>query len=327
MKLPRSVVSGLLLTTAVIAGLVISHGQSPLPAHAAQRESGFTIVGEPTDRQPEIYQGSFTDSTLISMLTHAGVSVDASDKVYAFPDPSLHAGSEVRVYRHTEGEVKDGNKVTSIKTWKTTVKDVLDEQGTILADLDVVTPPLSTVLVPNEKFSIVITRVAVANIVITSPIPYTTITKNDDTLEYGTTKVQTAGKNGVSSAIFKVVRENGEVKSQVQTKQETTTAPVTQVIAKGTHKLQLDSGVASFCVVSSAGGCHKSMTAAHKSLPMGSKITVYNPATGKSVTVTINDRGPYVPGRVVDLAQDAADAIGIKGLGQVIIYKYYPPAN
>jgi rare lipoprotein A len=59
------------------------------------------------------------------------------------------------------------------------------------------------------------------------------------------------------------------------------------------------------------------MTAAHKSLPMGSIVTVHNKRNGRSVTVRINDRGPYVSGRVIDLSPAAARVIGMDGLAPV----------
>ncbi len=54
------------------------------------------------------------------------------------------------------------------------------------------------------------------------------------------------------------------------------------------------------------------LTAAHKSLPMGTKIRVTRLDTKKTVDVTINDRGPYVKGRVLDLSGKAAEVLGIK---------------
>jgi peptidoglycan lytic transglycosylase len=59
------------------------------------------------------------------------------------------------------------------------------------------------------------------------------------------------------------------------------------------------------------------MTAAHKSLPMGSRVKVTNHSNGRSVTVRINDRGPYVTGRVIDLSPGAAHVLGVDGLAQV----------
>lgn len=57
------------------------------------------------------------------------------------------------------------------------------------------------------------------------------------------------------------------------------------------------------------------MTAAHKSLPMGSEVRVTNLHNDKSVTVRINDRGPYVGGRCLDLSEAAFAAIGDVGAG------------
>ena len=57
------------------------------------------------------------------------------------------------------------------------------------------------------------------------------------------------------------------------------------------------------------------MTCAHRSLPFGTKLRVTH--GGKSVVVTVNDRGPFVRGRVLDLSTAAARALGIEGLGQV----------
>jgi rare lipoprotein A len=58
------------------------------------------------------------------------------------------------------------------------------------------------------------------------------------------------------------------------------------------------------------------MTAAHRSLPFGTRLRVTH--DGRSVVVTINDRGPFVRGRVLDLSTGAARAIGLDGVGQVV---------
>jgi rare lipoprotein A len=57
------------------------------------------------------------------------------------------------------------------------------------------------------------------------------------------------------------------------------------------------------------------MTCAHRSLPFGTKLRVTH--GGRSVVVTVNDRGPFVRGRVLDLSTAAARALGIEGLGEV----------
>jgi rare lipoprotein A (peptidoglycan hydrolase) len=59
------------------------------------------------------------------------------------------------------------------------------------------------------------------------------------------------------------------------------------------------------------------LTAAHKTLPFGTKVRVTNKRNGRSVVVTVNDRGPYVRGRGIDLSLGAARAIGMTGAGVV----------
>ena len=57
------------------------------------------------------------------------------------------------------------------------------------------------------------------------------------------------------------------------------------------------------------------LTAAHRTLPFGTKVRVTSPNTGKSVVVRINDRGPFIPGRIIDLSVGAARAIGLTSSG------------
>ena len=61
----------------------------------------------------------------------------------------------------------------------------------------------------------------------------------------------------------------------------------------------------------------RGVTAAHKTLPFGSKVRVTNLRNGRSAVVRINDRGPYVRGRIIDLTPAVAHALGFSGLAHV----------
>ena len=82
-------------------------------------------------------------------------------------------------------------------------------------------------------------------------------------------------------------------------------------------------GVASYYADSLAGGATASgepydptqMTAAHLTLAFGTRVRVTNLRNGKTVTVTINDRGPHAKGRILDVSGAAADALGMKDSG------------
>lgn len=58
----------------------------------------------------------------------------------------------------------------------------------------------------------------------------------------------------------------------------------------------------------------RELTAAHKTLPFGSKVLVTNMENKKSIVVRINDRGPFIKNRIIDLSKAAASAIGISGV-------------
>ena len=64
---------------------------------------------------------------------------------------------------------------------------------------------------------------------------------------------------------------------------------------------------------------HMGISAAHKSLPFGTRVVVRNQRTGRSITVRINDRGPFVAGRIIDLSAGARNALGMDGLASVCL--------
>lgn len=105
-------------------------------------------------------------------------------------------------------------------------------------------------------------------------------------------------------------------------------APVSETVAPEAPRFEsLGSGVASYYGDELAGNRTASgerfdpdaLTAAHRTLPFGSKVRVTYPRTGDSVVVTINDRGPFHGNRVIDLSEAAAEQIGLvrAGAGRV----------
>jgi len=98
------------------------------------------------------------------------------------------------------------------------------------------------------------------------------------------------------------------------------------VVATNNPSLAGQSGVASVYStregLKTASGARLSdgaLTAAHRSLPFGSKVRVTNHGNGRSVVVVINDRGPFIRGRIIDLTPAGARALGFSGLARVTI--------
>jgi rare lipoprotein A len=61
------------------------------------------------------------------------------------------------------------------------------------------------------------------------------------------------------------------------------------------------------------------MTCAHRTFPLGSVVKVTDIATGKNVSLEVNDRGPYVKGRIVDLSEGAARELGLGSKGLILV--------
>jgi len=93
------------------------------------------------------------------------------------------------------------------------------------------------------------------------------------------------------------------------------------IVASASELGRVQVGLASvYSGGSTASGEHsspKELTAAHRFLPFGTMVRVTSRSTGRSVVVRINDRGPYVRGRVIDLTPVAASALGLSGLESV----------
>jgi rare lipoprotein A len=104
--------------------------------------------------------------------------------------------------------------------------------------------------------------------------------------------------------------------------------------AKAEHGTKIQSGIASVYGHESgsrtASGRHltlSALTAAHRTLPFGTKVLVTNKRNGRTVTVEIIDRGPFVKGRVIDLTPAAARSLGFSGLTQVSLAVMRPDAG
>jgi rare lipoprotein A len=95
---------------------------------------------------------------------------------------------------------------------------------------------------------------------------------------------------------------------------------------KGPRVVHTEQGRASYYSIRSNGGrhtasgerlCEDSMTAAHRTLPMGTRVRVTNLNTGRSVVVRINNRGPFIRGRVIDVTKGAAQELNMIRSGVV----------
>lgn len=276
--------------------------------------SNITVAEDPVLQGclPEVYQGSFFYLTAAKMLESLGVEVYKEDKVVVFPDPALGIGSQLKVYRAKPVLIKDEQEEILVRSWANTVGDLLTEQRIAIATKDIVKPDQQTPLLPNQGVvQVEITRVQESELVIDKAIDYQIQIIDDPELEKGVKKVTQNGSKGMLRSTYMVRRENGKEVSRVLMDRKVVKEPRAEIIHRGTKIITYGSGAASWY------GGVPSLTAAHRTLPFGTRVRVVNVTNGKSVIVRIADRGPFIPGRIIDLSSDAFAQIGSLGSGVI----------
>jgi hypothetical protein len=268
------------------------------------------------------------------------VAVDRHDAVPA--SVWVLEGEPARSFRAAEaralrwpGTVPDGLRVTSLAvkvggsrpllvlTNATSVRELLGAMGIRVGKADRVVPSPKATLGPGMRVRVVQIRRVVETAQVAAPFP--TLIQYSTDLDAGKTDVRKPGAPGVAVHTFRVTYRNGREVSRVLLSESVLIEPTAQVLVVGTNPTPMaDSGVQygqaswyDWDICQGAG-----LTAAHVSLPKGTEVTVTNLDNGKSVTVVINDRGPYgVAGRIIDLCDDAFVQIAPlgQGLADVVI--------
>ncbi|HHV21625.1 MAG TPA: septal ring lytic transglycosylase RlpA family protein [Propionibacterium sp.] len=234
----------------------------------------------------------------------------------------------------------------------TTVEELLKEAAVELTPEDDTDPSLETPV--TEGMTVTVTKRENRETTKPVDIPFETVRKKTSELPAGTEKVQTEGVPGKGVEVWVERMENREAVGNERTATRVEKQPVNKVVLVGTGKSSnsapsartssapertsapaasrsenLTPANGASCVASNywqgqmtANGERfdpSAMTAAHKTLPFNSRVKVTNPKNGKSVIVRINDRGPYVGGRCLDLSRSAFAQIGDTSQGVMTV--------
>ena len=291
------------------------------------------------DRFDEVSPGlasSLTEGLEVQVLLAKEVTVlvdDVERTVHVTGDTTVEDVLQqvnVRISRHgvlepsRGAEVEDGDvivydpavsvtlaadgRVRDVVTNADDVGDLLDSLEITLRSEDRVVPKPRTEL--RQGLRVTVIRVVRKEVAVQQPIAYSTEVRKSNELMLGIRRVERAGVPGALRRVYEVTLENGTEVARTLLRTETIRQPVAQVIVEGTRPPHTESGVASWY--------HRSgMVAAHKTLPFGTQVKVTNTANGRSVVVVINDRGPYVAGRIVDLSDDAFAQLAALGAGTI----------
>lgn len=199
-------------------------------------------------------------------------------------------------------------KAARVITNAPTVGFLLDSLGIAVRPRDRLRPGPNTDL--RQGVRVVLTRVRFDRVVEGENLPFQTETRYSDRHPKGQRIIEQAGRAGLKEHAYRVRYENGVEVGRVLLSERLVRSPVTQVVVVGTRPPNVAEGVASWYDRSG-------MVAAHKSLPFGTRVTVTNLSNGQSVTVVIDDRGPFVQGRIIDLSDDAFARLAPLGSGTI----------
>ena len=242
-----------------------------------------------------------TGKTVTEVLKELSV-VSRGALIAPAPDTPVGPGDEVVVAHSVNATVIHDGKTQPVTTNVLTAGGLLRQLGVVLGPHDRVEP--SILAYPSEGSTIKVVRVNQALETLHSKIDFRTQTEQTDKLELGIRKVKSPGVEGVKEASYRIIYEDGKVKSRTFLGSEVVRQPTNQVTLVGTFRPVLKAsnssqqGKASWYT-------QPGLMAAHRFLPLGTVVRVTNLTNGKQVTVTIRDRGPYVDGRIIDLSDTA----------------------
>jgi resuscitation-promoting factor RpfB len=278
-------------------GIVLGSGVSVAPPPATQLADGMTVT---VDSLSEL-MGVAGQTSGVGVWVVEGTSGSWSKIAGQLAEGSPSASSAGTTSVVAVRAVVMG-KVHDVLTNAATSEELLSAMG-ITPDVDDrVQPSPRTPLHDGSRIRFDRVRVTTRNV--TSPIPFTSGTTMTSALDPGLIRVVQRGENGVLRTTYRIRIVNGRPVSRVVLDRRVLREAVPELRQVGRSATGADGGSqdgeASWYDTPWNG-----LTAAHPWLPFGTEVTVTNVATGESVVVVINDRGPFAGGRIIDLADEA----------------------
>lgn len=250
------------------------------------------------------------------------------EHIDVYPEDDINPPMEAEIHDNETIIVRRATPVTIInfvgerhshRTHAKTVQHLVETIGFIPKEGERVMPVPSTIITPDMEIRLI--TFATEEFEETLTIPFETEYISDSSIEMPTEIVEQEGKNGVQKKTYQFVYENDELTDTVLLSDDIVEDPITEIIRVGTKLpssgTTLDSGIASYygdgfngrLTASGSVFDNSKLTAAHRTLPFGTKLRVTSTRTGKSIIVEVTDRGPYVDGRIIDLSKTAFEAI------------------
>ena len=261
----------------------------------------------------EMRYANVAEQTVKDFVQQRRIALQQEDDIYPSLETPLVSGMRIRIVRAREMRVKADGQEKTYFTQATSIESALLGANIPLDEDDIVKPDRSMAV--SNHVLVSVTRVESKEETKETKIAFETKVNEDATLSWRKKITTQKGENGIKTITYRVAYYDGKEVNRRVMKTEVTKEPVTEVVTQGTFVQVGKShrGGASWYAFTGT------MAAANPWLPMGSYVKVTNLDNGKSVVVKINDRGPFAPGRIIDLDKVAFAKIASLGAGVVTV--------
>lgn len=239
------------------------------------------------------------------------IILSEEDRVLPDKNEKLFPKNTIQIQRAKKIQLFVDKKELNIYSAEKNVFGALLENNIKLSRLDKTEPALNFPL--QDDLIITVTRINIEEIEEKEEIDFKIIAKNDPKMGWQEKKIEQKGKKGIKKIIYEITYKDTKEISRKIISQEIISEPIDQIETQGTYVKTGKTHKGQSSWYAWKGG----LFAANPWLPMGSYVKVTNTANGKSVIVKINDRGPFVPGRIIDLDKVAFAKIASIGAGVI----------
>ena len=254
-----------------------------------------------------------TGRTVDEVLRELSVS-PAGASVLPARDSTVSEGEAIVVAQPVSTTVIHDGTSQPVVTNVLTAGSLLRQLGIVLGPHDRVEP---SIIASPAAGPISVVRMSEAIETEQQPVAFGKVIEKTDQLDYGTKKLKMAGVPGLREKSYRVLYEDGRVKSRKLVSNKVVSPPKDEVVLQGTRKPTVTTTSNSQTGKASWYRGISGMTAAHKTLPKGTLVKVTNLSNGKTVTVKIVDRGPYVEGWIIDLSEEAFSQVAATSTGVI----------
>ena len=252
-----------------------------------------------------------SEKTVGEFLSSEKLNLEEGDSIFPEETTVVFSGMHIHIERVHPLTVRVDGSEQTIRTQALSVGQALAESGIILDEDDIVRPEREAFA--ESGMNVTIIRVQIEEQVVEKPIAFEKKVNEDEKLSWRKNIVTQKGEKGIERLTYRISSHDGKEVNRKLLKTENIKEPVTEITTQGTYVEvgKTHKGAASWYAYTGT------LSAANPWLPMGSSVRVTNIENGKSVIVKINDRGPFAPGRIIDL--DRVAFARIASIGQGVI--------